>query len=77
MLKLILITYLVVFSTTYTMAQQPDVIIGKYHLPNKLDIEIFKNNGEYFGKIIALNGFEDGQTIDTNNPDKSKRTSYW
>ena len=73
MLKLILITYLVVFSTTYTMAQQPDVIIGKYHLPNKLDIEIFKNNGEYFGKIIALNGFEDGQTIDTNNPDKSKR----
>ncbi len=73
MLKLRLITYLIVFFTTYSFAQQPDVIIGKYNLPNKLDIEIFKNSGKYFGKIIALNGFEDGQIKDLNNPDKSKR----
>ena len=73
MLKFRLITYLIVFFTTYTFAQQPDEILGKYHLPNKLNIEIFKNNGEYFGKIIALNGFEDGQTKDINNPDKSKQ----
>ena len=72
MLKLRLITYLIVFFTTYTFAQQPDEIIGKYHLPNKLDIEIFKNNGKYFGEIIALNGYEDGQTNDIKNPDKSK-----
>jgi uncharacterized protein (DUF2147 family) len=72
MVKLRLIISLVVIITTYTLAQQPDEIIGKYHLPNKLDIKIFKENGEYFGKIIALNGFEDGQTKDINNPDKSK-----
>ena len=73
MLKLRLTTYLMVFFTTYTFAQQPDEIIGKYHLPNKLDVEIFKNNGKYFGKIIALNGFEDGQTNDINNPDNSNQ----
>ena len=72
MRKLRLITYLIVFFTTYTFAQQPDEIIGKYHLPNKLDIEIFENNGKYFGKIIALNGYEDGQINDIKNPDKSK-----
>ena len=73
MLKLRLIISIVVFSTTFTLAQQADEIIGKYHLPNKLDIEIFKNNGRYFGKVIALNGFEDGQTNDINNPDNSKQ----
>ncbi len=72
MRKLRLITYLIIFFTTYTFAQQADEIIGKYHLPNKLDIEIFKNNGKYFGKVIALNGYEDGQINDIKNPDKSK-----
>ncbi|MCD4729224.1 MAG: DUF2147 domain-containing protein [Bacteroidales bacterium] len=72
MLKLRLITYLIVFFTTYTFAQQADEIIGKYHLPNDLDVEIFKYNGKYFGEIIALNGYEDGQTNDIKNPDKSK-----
>jgi len=72
MLKLRLITYLFVFFTTYTFAQHADEIIGKYHLPNDLDVEIFKNNGKYFGEIIALNGYEDGQTNDIKNPDKSK-----
>jgi len=54
-------------------AQQADIIIGKYHLPNKLDVEIFETNGKYFGKIIALNGFEDGQQKDIKNPDRSQR----
>ncbi|MCK4993173.1 MAG: DUF2147 domain-containing protein, partial [Bacteroidales bacterium] len=44
-------------------------------LPNKLDIEIFENSGKYFGKIIALNGFEDGQLKDINNPDRSQRNN--
>jgi len=73
MLKSRLITYLIVFFTTYTFAQQPDEIIGKYHLPNDLDIEIFENNGKYLGKVIALNDFEDGQTNDINNPDNSRQ----
>jgi uncharacterized protein (DUF2147 family) len=54
-------------------AQQADEIIGKYHLPNDLDIEIFKDGKKYSGKIIALNNFEDGQTKDVNNRDESKR----
>ena len=42
-------------------------------MPNKLDIEIFENSGKYFGRIIALNGFENGQLKDINNPDRSQR----
>jgi uncharacterized protein (DUF2147 family) len=59
--------------TSFTFAQQADEIIGKYHLPNDLDVEIFKNSGKYFGKIIALNGFEEGQTRDVNNPEESRQ----
>ena len=56
-----------------SFAQKADDIIGKYHLPNKLDVEIVKDNGKYYGKIIALNGYENGRTKDVKNPDKSKR----
>jgi uncharacterized protein (DUF2147 family) len=55
-------------------SQNPDKIIGKYHLPNKLDVEIYKvEKNKYNGKIIALNGFEDGQTTDINNSEESKQ----
>ena len=55
-------------------AQQADDIIGKYHLPNKLKIEIFKkSNNKYYGKIISVQGYENGQTKDFKNPDKSRR----
>lgn len=73
MLKLNLTICLILFYTSISFAQQADIIIGKYRLPNKLDIEIFENNEKYFGKIIALNGFENGQLLDINNPDHSKR----
>ncbi|NQU31912.1 MAG: DUF2147 domain-containing protein [Bacteroidetes bacterium] len=63
----------IIFMTSYNFAQQADEIIGNYHLPNDLDIEIFKDNGKYLGKIIALNGFKDGQTNDINNPNNSKQ----
>jgi len=72
MLKITVKISLFCFFTSVSFAQQNDKIIGKYHLPNNLDVEIFKNNAKYYGKIIALNGFEDGQTKDINNPDKSK-----
>jgi hypothetical protein len=54
-------------------AQKADEIIGKYHLPNNLDIEIFKQGDKYFGKIIALNKFNNGQTKDLNNPNELHR----
>ncbi len=70
--KIKLTIFLVLISTTFLFAQNADKIIGKYHLPNKLDVEIFKSNGKYQGKIIALNGYENGQTTDIKNPDDSK-----
>lgn len=73
MLKLKLTLSLTLLITSLSFSQQADEVIGKYHLPNKLDIEIFEYNGRYFGKIIALNGYENGIIKDINNPDPSKR----
>ena len=70
MYKLITIILLV---SNITIAQNADDIIGKYHLPNNLDVEIFKTNNTYSGRIIALNGFENGQTKDINNPNSSEQ----
>ena len=73
MLRLSFVVIVFIFISSISIAQQANEIVGNYHLPNKLDIEIYKNEGKYFGKIIALNGFEDGQTKDVNNPEKSKQ----
>lgn len=73
MLKISLIISFVIFLTSNTIAQQADEIIGKYHLPNDLDIEIFKDHQKYFGRIIALNNFKNGQIKDINNSEKSKQ----
>jgi len=73
MFKSVLIISIITVFTSMLFAQQADLIVGKYSLPNKLDIKIFENSGKYFGKIIALNGFENGQLKDTNNPDRSQR----
>ncbi|MCK5855849.1 MAG: DUF2147 domain-containing protein [Bacteroidales bacterium] len=63
------------FFTSLAHAQVGDDIIGKYHLPNDLDIEIYKEGNKYFGKIIALNGYQNGQTTDTKNPDDSEHST--
>ncbi len=73
MLRLNFIISIAFFITSHTFAQQADEIIGKYHLPNELDVEIYKDNNTYSGKIIGLNNFRDGQTKDINNPEKSKQ----
>lgn len=67
------ISLLLWFSILNSYAQKADDIIGKYHLPNKIDVEIFKHNNKYYGKIIKLNNFEGGQKMDVNNPEKSKQ----
>ena len=73
MYKFKLVLVFIIFFSSVTYAQKADEIIGKYRLPNKLDVEIYKQHEKYFGKIIALNGFEDGMKKDEKNPDKSKR----
>ncbi|HRW63071.1 MAG TPA: DUF2147 domain-containing protein [Bacteroidales bacterium] len=50
-----------------------DEIIGKWLMPDNLEIEMFKKDNLYFGKIVGLEGFNNGQTKDYQNPDKSKR----
>lgn len=69
----LIITLILLFFATIIFAQKADDIVGKYRLPNKLDVEIFKHKDKYYGRIIALNGFEDGQTIDVKNSDKTKQ----
>jgi len=71
--KIKLTMALMLFIGSFLAAQQADDIIGNYHLPNNLDIKIFKVEGKYQGEIIALNGYENGETKDFKNPDKSKR----
>ena len=57
----------------FLAAQQADDLIGTYRLPNDLEIEIFKAGDQYNGKIVALNGYKNGETRDIKNPDKAKR----
>lgn len=73
MLKLKLTIAFILFLTCFSFAQHADVIIGKYRLPNNLDIEIFKQNGKFFWKIVGLNNYENGQLKDVKNGDHSKR----
>ncbi len=72
-MKQILLVAVLVFFTSVIFAQQSDDVIGKYRLPNNLDVQIFKENNKFFGKIIALNNYEDGVTKDFKNPDKAKQ----
>ena len=66
----VIVAFLVVSSLT--IAQRPDDIVGKYHLPNGLDIEIFKKGNEYLGKIVGLDE-DNTEKLDVKNPDKSQR----
>ncbi len=71
-IKLTITLLFILFIAGPSIAQKADELIGKYRLPNKLDVEIFKENGKYYGKIIALSDFEEGPTTDIHNSDKSK-----
>ena len=75
MIRTVFITLLFTIMSVVVFAQQADDIIGKYHLPNKIDVEIYKVGNKYFGKIIKLNNFEDGQTLDINNSEDTKHNT--
>ncbi len=76
MIKIKLIVFFLFLSILPLIAQQADDVIGEYHLPNKLDVRIFKYKGKYYGKIIALNGYENGQTKDFKNPNSAKHNDF-
>ena len=68
-----LIAIMLLLNAGFLAAQQADDLIGTYRLPNDLEIEIFKTGDQYSGKIVALNGYQNGQTKDVKNPNKAKR----
>ncbi|HRH12261.1 MAG TPA: DUF2147 domain-containing protein [Bacteroidia bacterium] len=59
------------FSTTFYSQNKSEDILGNYMVPSKDGaIQIYENNGKYYGKII-LN--KDPNKLDVNNPDKEKQ----
>jgi len=72
-LKIRLIIILFALSSGALFAQKGDDIVGKYRLPNGLDVEIYKNGNNYEGKIISLQDYKEEESKDVHNPDKSKR----
>ena len=48
-----MVLFMLIISSTL-LAQKADDITGKYHLPNNMDVSIYKQGNKYFGKIIRL-----------------------
>jgi len=74
LLIVIFFTSLVLFAADST----PDDIIGIWaNSSNKAHIQIFKQNGKYYGKIVWLKNPNDAVTgkpkVDKKNPDESAR----
>ncbi len=56
-----------------TYGQQADDILGIYHLPNSLQVEIYSTGDHFEGKIVSVAGFNNGDMTDIHNPNRSKR----
>ena len=80
MKKLSLILFALIFSlTSFAQKNNGDAIIGNWLTGNqKAVVQIYKEGGKYFGKIIWLKipTYEDGKPkVDKHNPDKTKQTT--
>jgi len=64
---------LTLLTASSLLAQKADDILGKYKLPNGMEIELIKDENTYSGKIISLDDYEKNVTKDIKNPDKAKR----
>ncbi len=71
--KLFVFTVFGILIMSVAVGQNADNIIGKYQLPNQLDIEIFKADNTYKGKIIGLGDLDSARQKDIHNPDKALR----
>lgn len=72
-MKLTYFLLLFVFCGAQSPTDPSDGIIGTWRLENSIDLEIYKSGPKYSGKIAALNGFNDGQTLDSHNSDKERQ----
>ncbi len=73
MTKLVTSIALLLTFTSIALAQQADDLIGKYRLPNQLDVEIYKNGDQFDGKIIGLGSLDAEHQLDIKNPDEALR----
>ncbi|MCF1751494.1 MULTISPECIES: DUF2147 domain-containing protein [Mariniradius] len=72
---MLVVAFVLLSSQLY--AQQPDAIVGKWYNTEKdAQVEIFKEGGRYFGKIVWLKEpVENGKPkVDKNNSEKELRT---
>ncbi|MDX5478544.1 MAG: DUF2147 domain-containing protein [Cyclobacteriaceae bacterium] len=72
-----LVLFMALGSFILALAQSSDAIVGKWYNTEKdAQVEIYKEGGKYFGKIVWLQEpFENGKPkLDKNNTDKSKRS---
>jgi uncharacterized protein (DUF2147 family) len=78
-MKSLLLLLLIIFCVfTVSAAGNPDAILGIWsNGTNKGHIQIYKQNGKYFGKIIWLlkpNDQNNLPKVDKNNPDKNLKS---
>ncbi|MDA3953379.1 MAG: DUF2147 domain-containing protein [Bacteroidales bacterium] len=67
---------LIILITTTSLKNveiKQDEIIGKWLLPDGIELEIFKTGNTYEGKIVELHNFNNGQTKDIYNTNKLKK----
>lgn len=72
---MLVVAFVLLSSQLY--GQQPDAIVGKWYNTEKdAQVEIFKEGGRYFGKIVWLKEpVENGKPkVDKNNSEKELRT---
>jgi uncharacterized protein (DUF2147 family) len=76
-MRTLLVVVAVLFSTSI-IAQSADAVLGKWETKNgKSHVEIYKKDGEYYGKIVWLKEplNEEGKPkVDKNNPEEDMRS---
>lgn len=54
-------------------SNEADFITGKYELPNGLWVKIYRHGNTYKGKIISVQHYIEGETLDVKNPSRHLR----
>ncbi len=60
----IFFVYIVLFASSFSLYAQSDEIIGKWKFTgNSREIEIYKEDNKYYGKIVKTSGENDNEKI--------------
>ena len=69
----IVFTCLLLQNTYAQSTKIENAIVGVWKIERGLHIKIYLKDSKYYGDIVSLNGFNNGQKLDEHNPDKSKK----